>query len=366
MSSNLARNMKETFTTTFILLTILLAAQNFPKQNLVLWLDAQNGALNRDSLPAANGDSIYWWLDKSGLGNHAKTEVSTMYLMPPVLKLDSLNGRPGIRFFRDFNSTLYSTGLQCSNHPSLNPSELSIFVVGSFGTDSRNYETFLMKTPTGSWTGGGYGISEYYNGSMSGWVNNYAANLVECSSTNRKPELYVMRYKKDSLRFKNVEMGCDSFFAVADTLVHSNKSLLIGTGQLGYPLEGFIGEILMFNKYLTGNDYKQVEVYLRNKYKILPETNISALHHPENVLGALSVFPNPVNEIVTIDVSDESLMGNKKVLIFKVDGSLCFERTMREHEKRTDIPTSNLENGMYFVKVVSDNRQRLLKFIVQH
>lgn len=61
-----------------------------------------------------------------------------------------------------------------------------------------------------------------------------------------------------------------------------------------------------------------------------------------------SVYPNPVNEILTI----KGLEQNKvSIQIFDVSGKLVYHNKLNVNQNKIEIPVSHLEKGIYFMKI---------------
>ncbi len=78
---------------------------------------------------------------------------------------------------------------------------------------------------------------------------------------------------------------------------------------------------------------------------------------------SIAVFPNPVSEILTIQ--SPLLDGNCVVSIYDANGKrvkhVAFENILRE----TTIPVYGLNQGMYFLVIVKDNKKSQVSFIVE-
>jgi N-acetylneuraminic acid mutarotase len=77
----------------------------------------------------------------------------------------------------------------------------------------------------------------------------------------------------------------------------------------------------------------------------------------EGILG-IQIYPNPVRDKITIDNLEKR---NLKVTVYNLIGELVLSRHVRN--SRNEIEVSNLQNGMYLIKIESTQRSIQQKFI---
>ena len=76
----------------------------------------------------------------------------------------------------------------------------------------------------------------------------------------------------------------------------------------------------------------------------------------------LSIYPNPANEFITVSLVAESADATTIYIINALGETVLTERTTSSN---TVVNTSNLTNGIYFIKVESKNGSAIKKFIKQ-
>jgi polyhydroxybutyrate depolymerase len=84
------------------------------------------------------------------------------------------------------------------------------------------------------------------------------------------------------------------------------------------------------------------------------EQTIGSLSIDNNLINEFKVFPNPSNNLISIS----NITGNFKFEIYTLKGELIKEGNYN------NIPISELENGIYIIKIISDNRiisKRIIK-----
>lgn len=252
-----------------ILLSLLLGCSlsvvnaQISTSGMVLWLKADAGVKNTSNLTATNGQSVQTWEDQSGNGNHAVQPTTSEQ---PVWNQNGGNGGSSLTFS--------SSALECANTASLNPSQMSIFVVGKYA-NTGSYQTFLMKTASANWNTGGYGISQSGSSStMTGWINSYSGSANVGSSSFQKDQtlLFSMVYQQGSLTVFN--NGLNTINASnAPAITSTTAPLMIGNSPGNFGLYGDISEIIIYNTALSTSQRETVEEYLRTKYTIYSTTN---------------------------------------------------------------------------------------------
>ena len=82
-------------------------------------------------------------------------------------------------------------------------------------------------------------------------------------------------------------------------------------------------------------------------------------NHPRKANTLISVYPNPVNEYLTLQVSDPE----KKdwyYQMYDTQGKLIYYSAI--HASQTQIDTKNLPAANYFIQVVNQSNQEIEKF----
>src|SRR5438128_2156227 len=119
-------------------------------RGLRMWLDCSDClTLYQDSamttLVSADGQGIGAVSDKSGNGNHA---LQASAAKRPLAKVSVANNLAAALFDG------VDDEMQAANVPSLNPTELTLFVVGSY-SGVPAYQVFVAKPVSAGWSDGG-------------------------------------------------------------------------------------------------------------------------------------------------------------------------------------------------------------------
>ncbi|WP_430409326.1 T9SS type A sorting domain-containing protein [Kordia sp.] len=86
--------------------------------------------------------------------------------------------------------------------------------------------------------------------------------------------------------------------------------------------------------------------------------SFATLSTPEVTLNQLSIYPNPVADVVTISSPEISLM---KAEIFNIGGQLV----LTKDSDLNSIKVNHLQSGIYFVKVYTEKAHKTIKIVKQ-
>ena len=265
----------------FVLKASLVSARKITKsstiikiENLALWLDATaQNSFKSDNLTntsfltdISDKQTIGWWQDvnlqkvyparlnftASNLANRPKYYVS------------AINHLPALYF--DGNDFLRIENLSTSNIASEN--EITIFVVQN--VKSSNLATFTINSSTQNAANSGERImlNAYYN-------NNFYFDFGNYNSLDRVTKNYTSQsYLAKPQLISAIKNGNNSSFYINSKLEETqNTTSSLNTSlerylEIGTSFDGYIGEILIFNRALKVRERMLVEQYLMKKWRI--------------------------------------------------------------------------------------------------
>ncbi len=102
------------------------------------------------------------------------------------------------------------------------------------------------------------------------------------------------------------------------------------------------------------------EVYA-HRYEASFTSFISGITHISPTTGTLSVFPNPANEKITIELSEPSMNTISSVCIYGMDGRELIRQQMKG--SGLEINVSSLPVGIYCIRVSNSNANWFGRFI---
>ena len=85
--------------------------------------------------------------------------------------------------------------------------------------------------------------------------------------------------------------------------------------------------------------------------------NVNTVGIDEQNQNAFTLYPNPANDNITIEANNGSV-----VVIYDALGNQVFSTTTLN--AKTEIDLRNFANGIYFVRVISDNNEATQKLII--
>jgi hypothetical protein len=80
-----------------------------------------------------------------------------------------------------------------------------------------------------------------------------------------------------------------------------------------------------------------------------------------NISNYFSVYPNPANDRVSIELNGMQAPENIVISIYGIDGQKIFEQTLQH--KNTEIDVSGLAEGIYIIKLINNEITEVRKFV---
>lgn len=198
----------------------------------------------------------------------------------------------------------------------------------------------------------GYDILAYFNNDMNGYLNPGDEIHIDLIYPNSAETLGNYYKNVASIYFPEMEVSRDDLFNADSDHTSFNQNGYMGI----YPFE----DVENYSPYIhSGSDVIGTSVNSFEQSKIFTQMNIACIAHlanyvdpntiGENVKNTVSVYPNPVKDILTIE-SDYSDVN--EVQIVNTLGQLVKELTF---EGQAEIDVKDLESGIYFVKILGNN-----------
>jgi len=203
---------------------------------LVLWLDA-------NTISQANGTNLSAWVDRSGYGNNAAAVVGN----EPVFNTNQQNGFPDIHF-----TNANSDYLRVADAASLDPTTVSVFVVGNHSNSSSNNAGYLVKFSTSAVNG--YQIARNAANATSRFRIDASGNNVNSTAGAYNTNAILSGvYNKTTLSYfvNETSQGTDNY--TTDITANTNFLYLgtspnaAGTGVAGF-LDGDIAESIVIGR----------------------------------------------------------------------------------------------------------------------
>ena len=123
--------------------------------------------------------------------------------------------------------------------------------------------------------------------------------------------------------------------------LQDNKNLLVG------------GYIALDNSSTVKTFISCVNIDIKEETPENPDENI------EELTSSLLLYPNPVNDRLYIETEVEV----EEVVVYTITGVVVGQQTTVNGQQTSSIDVSNLKNGVYFVKVVTENGEAVKRII---
>lgn len=134
---------------------------------------------------------------------------------------------------------------------------------------------------------------------------------------------------------------------------------LDGSGNFG--AKQVIGNTLQLTRAvyaadIDGDTDMDVFAASQNNNKVVWYENLTVLGVTDNSLVDIKVYPNPSSDKIFIDSTNKFI---DQVVIYDILGKQLFSK----HENVKEVDISHLQNGMYFLRIATDNGELIKKII---
>lgn len=252
---------------------------------LKMWLDADAMSLN-------NNDPVASWTDQSGNNNHAVQDTASYR---PLFKTNILNGKPAI-VFDGSNDYLTIDGTMVVN------TNYSIFAVvkrnssnpGSFNYYLGGTQSMMNKNLQLGWRSNTTLTHGQYTNDYDMRVPSYSASMPAYLITSRHSNtLGNDTYLNGSMKGLNMNNVSSARLAHLSAWQGASVGRYIDN-TINTRFNGYVAELIIYNRYLSESERKSVETYLANKYG-LSVTNTATPEHYTN-MNELTVTSSKTTE----------------------------------------------------------------------
>ncbi|MDX1348638.1 MAG: T9SS type A sorting domain-containing protein [Putridiphycobacter sp.] len=168
--------------------------------------------------------------------------------------------------------------------------------------------------------------------------------------------------------------GCDSILTLDLTITNANYTVSVSSGihltsnQPGAtyqwidctngntPIAGATNQVYI----ATANGDYACEVTYQNCTGTSTCVTVNTVGVEDATASFASVYPNPVNDLLTITLSDKA---NAQFELIDIHGKIVISANTITSGQKVDF--SNLESGIYFVRLIADNNT-MIKRVVKH
>lgn len=249
-------------------------------EGLYLWLETSMSE-SFDEDQSYDGSQITQWNDRNPQAGSKLFAVITASSGVTYKEMSTINNLPSVYFDASEAPALTLSSISSSSNNKLiytADNIFTFFVVAQLSNNSTGAKTLFQNGDSTS--GWGYGLDSSTSSRkrqviFGGAINNYTTT----STSTTNPEIISATYEGASGEVKLFTNGVGSggFGASGsnETLISSTATALppetafyIGSNNSGEAWDGYISEIIIFNRVLTDSERKLIESYLGQKYDI--------------------------------------------------------------------------------------------------
>lgn len=237
--------------------------------NCELWLDGARGPVTAAWAAPADGAAVTTWIDSSGNARHATAATGTAYYSAA----GGYGGKPGVKFGAGrFKTPAFVTSAYAG--------AITVFIVSAPDTVAHT----SLKCKFGidgagvSWYVGNNGSTGARDITISG-LTGFSQNIGVCPTLGGidcigvgSTEVFVSTdgFGKST---SGSETSNRTAISAAATAFLNSAVHIGGAGFNGYDWPGVISEVVVYSRYLTDTEKRQVMAYLQAKYEVLPLVN---------------------------------------------------------------------------------------------
>jgi len=128
-------------------------------------------------------------------------------------------------------------------------------------------------------------------------------------------------------------------------------------------LSNYLGQNIKLRFKLVSDDYSNFDGYYFDDIKVTIINNSTEINNHLQTENAITIWPNPCNNEINIGFNYKSNK-NSTLEIYNTLGVKCKTLHLSDKQTRLTINTDDLANGVYFVKIYSENSfSKPVKFI---
>lgn len=320
----------------FIFCTIQISGQNLvpnPSFEDTLWCPYNDGQINA---------AKHWFSPWGGGGSSELFHECNNYPHPPWST--GIVGVPknppgfqyartgiayaGFIFFIDGGETRENIAVQLTN--GLNP------------TRTYYVEYYVSLSNRASW--GITNVGAYFSRTMFTYAGHhpYVMNLTPQIEYSGPPIIDTLNWVKVSGYFKPQEDGVK--YMVIGNFADSGQTIYTTLDSIGFSAYYYVDDVMVVDSASYVNSLIQFPDSYRDRNE------------------KLVIFPNPVNEVFTIE--NKTNEGIKSVVIYNLQGIEVERVIPKLFEPVIQINTRELKEGIYFVGVLFKNGERIIKKVV--
>lgn len=249
----------------------------------------------------------------------------------------------------------------------------ALYAGGSFTSSGTTTLSNLAKWDGTSWTNVGGGINGTvfsltpYNGALivggtfSQAGSTAALNVAKWNGTSWSAlgnGIYAGQVNALKVYNNNLYAGGHFFFSGTTPVNYIAKWNGTTWSALGSGLNGKVNCLeVCDNKLFVGGEFTTANGSAANHIAYYSETN--GVNEGITQEKLIKVIPNPASDVISIETP--LLVNESSLIIYNITGQIVLSKLINYNDTKLDI--SNLQNGVYFVKIITDKETSCVKII---
>ncbi|WP_422105012.1 PQQ-dependent sugar dehydrogenase [Winogradskyella sp.] len=149
----------------------------------------------------------------------------------------------------------------------------------------------------------------------------------------------------------------DGLYFFADYCSEEIGFLRFESGNWNMTLEGFSGDWVAFGEDISG------ELLVASISGSIFRLTDALLSVDENALSTLTIYPNPAEDILHVDFSNNTTSIPMEMTIYDIQGK-SIKSLLKTNDAVQDINISDLKSGFYVLKITSEDGPQISKKLV--
>ncbi len=185
------------------------------------------------------------------------------------------------------------------------------------------------------------------------YYNNWFGNLTNCNiNLEIAPNMPVLLLNSEDEPVRFAMTDSSGKFIVKNLPIDIYK---IAPEKAGLNTIPYLAD---FTTTSTSNINTNIYIATSNIYSYIPETI-------NNKIDIISVFPNPISENAIVQINTQK-QTQLIISIENIEGKILLtQKFVSQGNEKYFLPFSNLPNGIYFIKIKSENSSILVKKIIK-
>jgi len=282
--------------------------------------------------------------------------ISSIYGKGFVLKLDSFGNTIWVKYFGDENhiaSSGFEIYIDNTNNVYVTGNFEGIFSMDTITISGQNTNMFVLKMDNNDnalWirsfelTSASVSLSSVVTDDFG---NVYVAGTFSGSIYFEELSTSLTAYVNDAIMLKMDSSGLVKWADKTSSYYNNSASgIVVGSAGELYVVGSFNGGMNFFNTFLSSYENSR-DIFLA-KF-VLEDMSID-----QNKISELKIYPNPINDFLTIDISDKDVILSAEIVNLLGQKIKIFDNI----NNTQNLDLSDLSSGIYFLNLINQNQEK--------